>query len=243
MWDVSKIFGYELRRLVASRLFAGLLVVIAWYSWQLLGGTIILGVANTAPFSPWSFGYYLSRLLPLLSAALLAFLWNQCSGKARGIEVLVDAAPVRPGCYLMVKCGAVAAAWMFLALLVMWMGIAFLVALFGRHVSVISLMLPAAVALLPPLVFQAGLGLLLGRLRPALLFVPFLLALGLSALPLPMALDLFGASVFSGYPSMLDTLDPAFSLPIAVVATRIAFLLAGVAGLAAALHLEIKSLP
>ena len=61
-----KIFAYECRRLLWNKFFFGLLAVTFFYGWQVLNGTTILGVSRTAPFSPWSFGDYLSRMLPLL---------------------------------------------------------------------------------------------------------------------------------------------------------------------------------
>ena len=56
----------------------------------------ILGVSHTAPFSPWSFGDYLSRMLPLLWIGALFFLTFFTSAKARRAAVLTDAAPMPP---------------------------------------------------------------------------------------------------------------------------------------------------
>ena len=57
---MRKIFGYECRRLLWNKFFLGLLLVILFYGWQVLNGVTVLGVSHTAPFSPWSFGDYLS---------------------------------------------------------------------------------------------------------------------------------------------------------------------------------------
>ena len=35
-----------------SKFYLGLLVILLWYGWQELGTVTILGVCNTAPFSP-----------------------------------------------------------------------------------------------------------------------------------------------------------------------------------------------
>ncbi|MDE7243516.1 MAG: hypothetical protein K2O18_06010 [Oscillospiraceae bacterium] len=71
---MAKIFRYELKRLLFNKFTAGLLVVIGFYSHWLMNGEVIAGIANTAPFSPWSFGYYLAKILPLLMLALLFFI-------------------------------------------------------------------------------------------------------------------------------------------------------------------------
>ena len=57
-----KIFRYELKKLLFNRFFAALMIVTLCYGYMLLRGSVILGIANTAPFSPWSFGFYLSSL-------------------------------------------------------------------------------------------------------------------------------------------------------------------------------------
>ena len=47
---------YECKRLLWNRFFVGLVLVLLFYGWQVLGGTTILGVAHTAPFSPGALG-------------------------------------------------------------------------------------------------------------------------------------------------------------------------------------------
>ena len=68
---MGKIFGYELRRLLGNKFSAGLAVLTLAYSYWVMNEEVILGIANTAPFSPWSFGVYLGRVMPVLAAALL----------------------------------------------------------------------------------------------------------------------------------------------------------------------------
>ena len=88
---MRKIFCYELRRLLWNRFFLGIALALLFYGWQVLGGVTILGVSHTAPFSPWSFGDYLSRMLPLLWIGALFFLTFFTSDKARRAAVLTNA--------------------------------------------------------------------------------------------------------------------------------------------------------
>ena len=53
--------------------------------------------------------------------------------------------------------------------------------------------------------------------------VPFLLA----ALPLPEALGLWNGSFFTAYPLTLETLDPAFVVPVGVTVVQVVLLAAG----------------
>lgn len=224
---MNKIYFYELRRIIRSKFFWGLLAICLFFGWNTLRTTVIRGVAHTAPFSPWSFGAYTARLLPLLSVALLFFEWNQCNEKSKRFQILTDATPARQGRYLLTKCAAAVTSWLLLAIGVTALGIAFLVALFGSSVSVGTLLPAAAFALLPSLVFLAGLGMLAGSLHPSLLFVLMAYALGAGFLPVPMSFDLYGYSFFSEYPLTFALTDPAFSMPSGMAVSRIVFLLAG----------------
>lgn len=89
---MNKIFFYKLRRLMCSKFFLGMAAVTIWYGLEILNTVTILGVAHTAPFSPWSFGGYLAQILPLLCVTLLFLIWNQCNKTARRTELLTMAA-------------------------------------------------------------------------------------------------------------------------------------------------------
>lgn len=204
---MHKIFHYELRRLLWNKFFFGLLAVTLFYAYQVFTGEIILGVAHTAPFSPWSFGCYLSRLLPLLWVSELFFLSFFTAGRERRVAVLTGATPVRPRAYAWTRCAAVlvAAAVQVIAVLLLAAG------LYGRLFSWYrwdTLILPIAVTLLPPMLLALGSGWLLGRVQGALVYVWMLLPFVLNLLPLPQALGLWNGSLFSEYPLCLCRLDP-----------------------------------
>lgn len=224
MLDVSKIFLYELRRMLVSKFYLGFGAVILWYGWQLLNNVTILGVANTAPFSPWSFGSYLIGLLPLLGVALLFFLWNLCNAQARGVQSLTDTASVRRERYQLTKYLAALTAWLSLVVVLTMLGISFLWVHFGDSVPVAALLLVAVVTLLPPAALLLGAGAVVGGLRSWTLFVLMALTFGVGFLPG----DFYGASLFTEYPLTLGVLDPAFSMPISVVIGKLAALLVGV---------------
>ena len=113
---MRKIFLYECKRLLWNKFFAGLVLVLLFYGWQVLRRVTILGVSHTAPFSPWSFGDFLSRMVPLLWIGSLFFLTFFTSGKARRAAVLTDAAPMEPRRYALARCGAALAGTALLAL-------------------------------------------------------------------------------------------------------------------------------
>ena len=94
---MRNIFFYECRRLLGNKFFLGILLILLLYGWQVLDQATLPGVAHTAPFSPWSFGDYLSRMLPLLWIGTLFFLTFFTSEKARRVTFLRTLRPCRPG--------------------------------------------------------------------------------------------------------------------------------------------------
>ena len=228
---MTKIFRYECRRLLWNKFFAGFLPVFLFYGWQVLSHTTIRGVAHTAPFSPWSYGDYLGRMLPLLWIGSLFFLTFFTSGRVRRAAALTDAAPISPGRYALARCAAALAGTALLALACAGEAAAFYGCYFGwRQWG--GLLLPTLITLVPPLVFALGSGWFLGRLRAWLVYPWMLLPLLCRVLPLPETLGLWNGTFFTEYPLTLNGLDPAFSLPAAVIAAQVLLCLAGTALLA-----------
>lgn len=234
---MGKIYRYECRRLLWNQFFAGLTVVLLLYGALVLRGVTILGVSHTAPFSPWSFGDYLSRMLPLLWLGALTLLSFFTSPKARRAEVLTAAASMSPRRYALARCLAALTGTALLALLCLGQAALFYGWYFGWY-GWGSLAFPTLVTLVPPLVFAMGSGWLLGKLRPWLLYAwmpaPFVCGL----LPLPEAMGLWNGSFFTRYPLTLAGLDPAFSVPVSVLLVQCGLLAAGIGLLA---HSPVKA--
>lgn len=224
---MGKIFRYECRRLLWNKFLGGLLLVLLFYGWQVLSRVTILGVSHTAPFSPWSFGDYLSRMLPLLWIGMLFFLTFYTSPKARRAAVLMDATPMPPKQYALVRCAAALTGGVLLSLLCMGEAAVFYGRMFGWY-GWGSLLLPALATLLPALVFALGSGWLLGQIRPWLVYVWMAVPFLCMALPLPDALGIWNGHFFSKYPLALGTLDPAFSMPAAVLIVQCILLATGI---------------
>lgn len=237
---MRKIFRYELRRAICNKFFVGILAVCLYFGWQILYSDVIRGIAHTAPFSPWSFGYYLAQVLPLLTVALLFFLWGIFANEARRVGILTAATPADQGTYLMVKCGACVTAWLLLAFCSIGLGIGFLIYLFGSSVSVGAFFFPTLLTMLPSLIFALGLGMAAEHAQPVLLFILMPVLLALNLLPLPASWGLFGTEFFSQYPLTLGIQDPAFSVPTIVVISKIIFSAIGMALMAMTIHMEKK---
>ena len=225
---MHKIFGYECRRLLLNKFFFGILLIILFYGWQVLSGRTLLGISRTAPFSAWSFGDYLSRMLPLLWIGALFFLTFFTSFRARRTAVLTDAAPAPPLQYALIRCAAAFLGVFLLVLACLAEAAVFYGYCFGWY-GWSGLLLPALITLAPPLIFALGSGWFLGRLGPRLIYVwmpvPFLCAV----LPLPEAAGMISGSFFTEYPLTLEATDPAFSLPLSVLVFQLILPAVGIA--------------
>lgn len=223
---MTKIFRCELRRLLLNQLFIGILVISIVYGWLTLTTATILGTANTAPFSPWSFGEYLSRLLPMICLGELFFLSFFTSRQEQRVAVVTQATPVPRRKYAAVRCGAVLVGTAVLVLFVVGLCWGFYARLF-YWTGFTELLAPLLLTLFPAVVFCLGLGWALGRVHPALVYVLMAAVFLLSWVPLPQALGFSLGSFFTDYPRTLGVPDPAFSVPASVLCGRAAYLLAG----------------
>ena len=225
---MRKIFGYECKRLMWNKFSAGLALVLLFYGWQVLSRVTILGVSHTAPFSPWSFGDYLSRMLPLLWIGALFFLTFFLSGPGRRTAVLTCAAPMSPRRYALARCAAALAGTGLFSLVCLGEA-----ALFYQHYFHWSgwpdLLPPVLIILLPPLIFALGSGWCLGQIHPRLIYGWMLLPFAVQALPLPQMLGLWSGRFFTDYPLTLGVLDPEFTLPVQALLLQCLLLLAGAA--------------
>lgn len=229
---MKKVFLYELKRLLLNKFFVGLLVITAAYSYQILSGDIIRGVAYTAPFSAWSYGGYLAAVSPLLSIALLFFMTFLYSKSERRVAVLTQATPVDPKAYMAVRYAAMIVGFAAQALLVVLISFYFYATVF-RYTSYGAFIQPMLLVFLPLLLFTLGAGATAGGLHPGLLYACMLLALLAAQLPLPAAVDYTGGGYYAGYPLALPIGpdgEPAFTLSASFLAGRIALSALGAAG-------------
>ena len=113
---MKRIYLYELKRLLWNKFFIGLLLVTLFYGGQVLQNETLLGVADTAPFSPWSFGAYLGRMLPLLWVGALFFLTFFTGAAQKRVAALTDATPAPPRRYDLARLAAAATGALALAL-------------------------------------------------------------------------------------------------------------------------------
>ena len=179
-----KIFYYELRRLLGNRFTVGLLLVALLYGYWTMRGEILLGIANTAPFSPWSFGAYLAEMMPLLLVALLCFLSILTSDTGKRVEVLIAATPLSQAVHCRIRYTAVTVAFLVVTAVPVVYAVGFYGIIFGA-IDWNTLLLPLVITVFPPFLLVMGTGLWLGRVHHRLLMALVAVVLLLAVVPVP----------------------------------------------------------
>lgn len=225
-----KILLYELKRLLLNKFFFALLAVTSFYCYQALSGEIILGVAGTAPFSKWSYGFYLARILPLMLITLLFFVTFLYSKKEKQVQVLTGATPIDTHLYGFIKSLAIMVGFLLISVVVVAISFVFYGSVF-RYTEFSGFFIPILMAFIPAMFFVMGLGFVFGRIHPGLLYVLMLAMLLLSFITLPYGIDLIGNSFFQNYPQTLPLGvdgEPAFTVPAIVWGGKILYSIAGI---------------
>ncbi|WP_432401561.1 hypothetical protein [Wukongibacter sp. M2B1] len=213
-----KLFKYEIHRILCNKFFAGLLVITFLYSYQVMAGEIVLGTANTAPFSEWSFGMYLSRMLPILLIALLFFISFLYSRQEQEVRRITDTTPMDQKQLGLLRCGAMVVGFICISVVSVCVGLCFYAVNF-RYTDFSHFLLPALLTLIPAMLFVLGVGIILGKIHPALIYALMPLVFLLGYLSVPNALDLLGSSFFQKMPLSLPIGtggEPAFMVPFSV---------------------------
>lgn len=223
-----RLFKYELSRLLLNKFFLVLLIISAVYSRQIMCGDIIRGVSNTAPFSGWSYGAYLAKVLPILLVALLFFISLLYSKQERNVQALTKATPIDPFRFQMLRCGTIIIAFILISAVPIGYSLWFYGVNF-HFTNFRSFALPTVITLLPAMLFVFGVGMLGGRCHQSIIFALMAVIILLNYIHLPYAFDLFGESFFENYPLSLGIVEPPFSIPITLLIGKFIYGLLGLA--------------
>ena len=214
------LFKYELKRLLFNKFFIGLVIISAFYSHQIMYSDIILGVANTAPFSGWSYGEYLAKMLPILLVALLFFISFLYSKQEKHVQALTKTTPIDPFSFQILRCITIFVAFILISIIPIGYSLWFYKVNF-HFTNFKSLVLP--------IVFVFGAGMIGGRFHESIVFMLMVAVILINYLPLPYALDLFGETFFTNYPISLNIVEPACFIHTNVLIGKCMYGLIGIA--------------
>ncbi len=226
---MNKVLKYELGRLLFNKFFFSLLIITGIYTYSVLGGEIILGTANTAPFSGWSYSWFLSQVLPLLSITLLFFVSFLYTRNEKKVQVLIKATPMSSARYFLVRCLAMVTGFILLCGIVIVISLVFFASVF-QFIAFSHFLVPIALTLLPSMLFVLGLGILSGRIHITVLYGIMILLLLIGQIPGLNKLDLFGSAFYQSFPLTLPDGpqgEPLFIIPMSFLLERGLYALAG----------------
>lgn len=221
-----KIFGYEAKRLLCNKFYVMLFIISLLYGWYTLFGEVIMGISNTAPFSPWSFGYYLAQVMPVLLICILFFVTYIYSAKEKRVQRLTLATSVDTVRYMLIRIAVIGLGYLLLCTGILVLGLGFYVVMFQLK-DFTAFVFPALVVLIPPVIFTLGVGLMAGRIHNSLIYILMAVIFISSFISLPYAIDMTGGKAFLHYPGELAVVDPAFELPVSFIWGRIGYAVLG----------------
>lgn len=229
---MNKIFYYELKRMISGRIYLGMLVINALSAWYVLTTDIIAGIAYTAPFSAWSYGAYLGKVMPVAILTVLLLLSGYYGKKQKKVEVLTMTAPVSPAKQMMIRTAVLAVCFAVILALTTGISMVFYIRFFRFH-DFFAFVLPSLFVIVPCFVFTVGLGQLLGRFHQSLVFVLILLVFlaGFSGIYSFGMFDFFGTDYFCYYPLTLPVNadgEPDFAIHAGFGIIRLLYFLAGI---------------
>lgn len=230
---MTRILKYEMQRLLVNKFYLFFFAVNVFFAWYVLTSDIIAGVAYTAPFSQWSYGTYLSSLMPMMIMTVLFLLTSFYAKNEKRVELLTKATSVNVIGHTMIRMGVVLLAFIILLVPVIGISVYFYSSFFGFN-DYADFLLPAAATVLPGLIFFLGAGFWAGSIHIGFLYALILVSLLLNFPVIPGAFDIFGKGYYSGYPAMQNlplTADgePLFVLTPAFFVSRLVYMVAGAA--------------
>ena len=226
---MSKVFLYELKRVLLNRVFLVLLVVNGIYAWFVLSTDIVVGVAYTAPFSVWSFCVYSGKVILFEIITTLLMLSGYYGKKQKQVEILISATPITPIKQLLIRSGVLAVCFFVLYVLAVILADVFYIRLF-KYNNFGRFFLPALLIAVPCFVCSVGLGHLLGRLHRGLIYL-LIVAAFVAGGSITKVFDFFGAGYFQTYPLTLivnNDGEPDFYLSPVWLTMRLLYLLVGI---------------
>lgn len=225
-----KIFKYDMYRILGNKFFAGLAVIIILYSYQLMSREIVLGIANTAPYSSWSYGVFLAKMLPILLIAQLFFISLLNSIVGQKVKAIIDSTPIHPLRIGLLRCCAVTVGFCGSTLVSILVSIWFYAAYF-ELTDYSFIILPILVTVLPAMLFTLGIGTIAARIHYSALYVLMLLIPLLSILPIPPAMELLGDQLYRELPFVLPwtaNAEPALMIPMSVWIGKLIYSIIGI---------------
>lgn len=214
---------------ILTKSYAFFVALVTIYAVYLLKTNVLFGVADTAPFSAWSFIDYLLSFLPLLAALLLLYVARLFSPHEIDVRKVTVAMPFFGPLYFFIKISVIMIACIIEILLIITACSIFYGLVFSFF-DLQQLIFYTSLILIAPLFFILGLGLLMCKINHHLAYVLLAIVFFLSFLRFSPSyfFDIFGYSLMQ-IPNQAIPIGGiiSFVVPIGFGVTRVIFFILG----------------
>ena len=226
-----KILKYEIQRLLFNKFYIGLFIINGIYAWFILTSDIIAGVAHTAPFSPWSFGFYLTSVMPMLALTVLFLLTFFYSRNEKQVKILTSATSADATLYMLIRIAVVTLGFLLLCILVIVMSFCFYI-IFFNYWNFSVYIIPVLIIILPCFMFVVGAGFLAGQFNSGFLYILMLIFIAMNFIQITdLSWDFFGKNYFSVIPALTQVTtggEPEFVLNTEFLVVRAFYFIFGI---------------
>ncbi|MGI6664616.1 MAG: hypothetical protein ACOX3W_04285 [Christensenellaceae bacterium] len=223
MNKLRKLLQYEMKRIVVTKTYIFLSLLSIVLCLYVLNNIVVFGMYDTAPYSEWSFIYYLQWVLLFTAITLLPFTTKLYDKKETQVQIIMLATPTNVAKQKGIKVSAI-----------------FIIALCNLLVCVIaffgymlikfkvlpswSLLIYTALIGIPQLLLVLGLGVLVANINSKLPYIllAILIFVNVVAVSLPMEWDVLGNSILTIPQQQIPTVGViAFYIPGKYILSRI----------------------
>lgn len=231
---MTKIFKYELKIILLKPYVFAMTVITLLYAYYKLTSDTIMGVSDTAPFSGWSFGDYMGDVNLISMLVTLFIMATLFSKQQKKVSILTDVTgfPVRSR--MLIRNVIIGGFFILNNLLIFILGCGFLGALFGVIYPAVYIA-DWLLITIPSLLVILGVGNLLGKINPVLIYVFMAVLIVMSFVLSEYAIDINGANYYTIVSSALETLkggETPFTITPSFLFTRLVYLILGIVSLA-----------
>ncbi|MBU5427234.1 hypothetical protein KQI41_12485 [Tissierella pigra] len=190
---------YEIKRMIISKKYLYMILILIAFTYDSLTRLVIGGYYGTAPFSEWTYTFFIQLISSLVMSIMIFMMTNIFNEKELRARKILFSAPIPQSKYYMLKIAGLVVTFILTALVPIIMSFIYYKVLFdysqfiifGKYIIWF---------LIPTFIFLLGVGMVLGKTSSNLLYglipMAFLLGIMNTSSILPLWLDIFGQHFF-----------------------------------------------
>lgn len=227
-----RLLKYELKRLIFTKKYFYLILILGMFTYDILMRLVIDGFYGTAPFSQWSYTFFVTAISPFLSILLVLLYTTVFDEKELRVRKIIYSLPVPQFKYYIIKFSAITISYIAAALLPIAMSFIYYSVIFDYRVFG-SFVKPIILFLIPAFVFVSGLCMILGKINVKLLYglIPILFLVQFN-FKIPVWIDIFGNNFLNndGWAKIITCKQEIvpYSIPNDFINSRLLFVILGI---------------